>query len=180
MTDSVLSHPKHTQCKKKFVKVHVIDEAVIAGLKEMIKDFEFKVESDYDQSEIIRHQEMIELMEKELIKQEKKRKKLFDDYEDEVYTKEEFVERKQIYNQSIEALKEKIKEAKASAPKSVNYEETIGNLKSMIECIQNSNLSPKEKNNFLKQFIDHITLDSIDLGYRNGAMPILEFFLKQG
>ena len=43
----------------------------------------------------------------------------------------------------------------------------------------NPNISPKEKNEFLKQFIDRITFDSIDLGRRNGAIPVLEIFLKQ-
>lgn len=179
--DPVLFHPLSHLCEKKKskpVKVPSIDEAVIASLKEMIADFEIKIESNHDQSELIRHQEMIDLMEKELLKQERKRKKLFDDYEDEVYTKEEFVERKQIYNQSIEELKGKIKEAKDNLPATVNYEETIHHIHEMIECLNNPNLSAKSKNDFLKKFIDHITLETIDLGRRNGAMPVLEIFLK--
>ena len=180
MEDGTLSHPKSTACKKKMVKIPLIDEAVIAGLKDMIADFDFKVESNHDQSELTRHQEMIDIMEKELVKQEKKRSKLFDDYDDGVYTKEEFVERKQIFHQRIESIKGKIAEAKATAPKAVNYEETIGNLKSMIECLQNPNLSAKEKNDFLKRFIDYITFDSIDFGWARGAKPVLEIFLKQG
>lgn len=178
MPDPVLCHPKSSSCKKKFVKLCIIDEAVIEGLKAMIADFEFKIENDSDQGELVRHQEMIKIMEKELAKQEKKRKKLFDDYEDEIYSKEEFVERKQLYNQSIESLKEKIKEAKDTLPAPVNYEETISNLYKMIDCIKSPDVSAEKKNDFLKQFIDHITFDSIDLGRKNGAMPILDIYLK--
>ena len=174
----VLCHPKSRSCKKKFVKLCIIDEAVVAGLKAMIADFEIKIENNNDQSELVRHQETIDIMEKELAKQEKKRKRLFDDYEDDVYTKAEFVERKQLYNQSIEELKKKITEAKATLPAPVNYEETIRNLHEMIDCITNPDVSAKMKNDFLKQFIDYITFDSIDLGRNKGATPILDIYLK--
>lgn len=174
----VLKHPASSMCKKKIVYIHQIDEALITGLKGYIGDFEFLLRNDNNQGELLRHQEMIDLMEKELAKQEKNRKRLFDDYDDDVYTKEEFVERKQIYNQTIEALKEKIEEAKTNLPKPINYEDTILHLHQMIDCISDPDISAEDKNNFLKQFIECIKVDVIDHGHMNGATPILDIELK--
>lgn len=165
-------------CKKKSVAYTAVEEAIVAALKAYIADFEIKIESNNDQSELIRHQEMIASMEKNLANLERKRKKLFDDYEDEVYTKEEFIERKQKYAVDIDTLKTKIKDAKESAPKPVNYEEQITNLHAMIDCVLDRDLSAKEKNVFLKKFIDRISFDSISLGNNKGATPVLEVFLK--
>lgn len=48
----------------------------------------------------------------------------------------------------------------------------------MIDCMKNDDLSAKWKNDFLKQFISHITYDAINYGQRKGGKAILEVFLK--
>lgn len=117
-------------------------------------------------------------MESELEKVERKRKKLFDDYDDEVYTREEFIERKMHFAQTIDSLKAQISEAKSNTPEVLNYEEKIINLHDMIDCIQNPNVSAFDKNEFLKQYIADIHYDIIDYGKSRGGKPVLDVVFR--
>ena len=173
-----LKHPDTKLCKKKSLPLQDVLDAFVEALNATIADFEMKMESDSNQDERARYQDQLDAMEAELAKAEKKRKKLFQDYEDEVYTREEFIERKQHYNQKIDEIKKQIQEAQNAIPEPVDYAEQIVNLHAMIDCIKNPDISAKQKNDFLKQFIDHITFDSIDYGRKKGGKVILEVFLK--
>jgi chromosome segregation ATPase len=134
--------------------------------------------NDTNAAERSRHAEMIRTMETELEKLERKRRKLFDDYEDEVYSKDEFIERKQIYAQSIDALKEQIREAKANLPEIVDYSEKIITLHQMIDMIQDPNVPAHAKNEFLTEYIEDIKYDAIDYGQNKGGKPVLDVILK--
>lgn len=173
-------HARMQTCKKKSCDVQTVIDAFVEAMNNFIDDFTFKMENDNDQAELVRHHEMIKAMEKELAKQEKKKRKLFDSWEadDGTYTRDEFIERKQMYVRTIEQLKEQIEEEKQSAPKPVNYSKQIVSIHKMIDCINNPKMSAKKKNDFLKQYISKITYDIIDNGDRKGGTPILEVFLK--
>ena len=173
-----LSHARDTICTKKSLEMTVVIDGFVDALKAAIADLETKMEADDNTEECEKHQLMLDSMEAELAKMEKKRKKLFADYEDEVYTRDEFIERKQHYNQLIDELKKQVQEAQTAFPEPVNYSEQIVNLHAMIECIKDPNTSPKKKNDFMKQFIDRITYDAIDYGRGKGGKPILEVFFK--
>ena len=120
----------------------------------------------------------IERMESELSKLERKRDRLFDDYEDGTYSKNEFIERKQKYNSDIEALKKQIQEFKSEIPEPVNYEEQIVNIHTIIECLNNPNMDAKAKNDLLKDYIEDIKYDVIDYGRNKGGKPVLDVYLK--
>ena len=173
-----LSHARDTICTKKSLEMTVVIDAFVDALKAAIADFEIKMAADDNKEERAKHQTMLDSMEAELAKMEKKRKKLFADYEDEVYTRDEFIERKQHYNQLIDELKKQVQEAQTAFPEPVDYSEQIVNLHAIIECIKDPNTSPKKKNDFMKQFIDRITYDAIDYGRGKGGKPILEVFFK--
>ena len=175
---SRFTHQRGVYCKKKSMPVDEVIEAILVSLNAFITDFEFRIENNNDQTELIRHSQMIEAMESELAKNEKKRSKLFFDYEDDVYTKDEFIERKQIYNQTIETLKKQIQEAKKFAPAPVDYSVKIENIHKIIDCIQNPDLSAKAKNDFLKQFVEKIVYDVIDYGTNKGGKVVLDVLLK--
>lgn len=177
-TEARYVHINLTDCRKKSASVPVIHDALVDVLNAYINDFSIKMNNNYHQDERIKHLEMIQAMETELSKQERKRDRLFDSFEDGVYTREEFIERKQRYNHSIEELKKQIQEVKEACPEPVNYEEQIENLHAIIKCIKDPELNGKAKNDFLKRFIDRITYDIIDYGAGKGGKPILEVFLK--
>ena len=175
-----IQHQRTKLCKKKSVSFAIVTEAVIAALHAVIADFELKMESNHSNDEAIRHQERIKAMYAELAKHEKRRRKLFDSWESEdgMYTKEEFIERKLMYNTAIDGLKAQIKEAETAAPVPVDYEERITTLHRLIDCLSDPTVSAREKNIFLKQIVEKITFDSIDNGHKKGATPVLNVHLK--
>lgn len=173
-------HALGLQCMKKSLQADVVIDALVDALNAYIEDFEVRKESDNNDAEIAFHRANIEALEAELKTAERKKKRLFDSWEsdDGVYTRDEFIERKQVYVQEIERLTAKIKAAKENIPAPVDCDEQIGNLHAIIECIKDPEMDARTKNNFLKVFIDKITYDSIDLGRGKGGKAVLEVFLK--
>lgn len=175
-----LQHKRSFVCSKKSLPAYQVLDSLVEALKETIKDYEILMESGNDNKEQIRHQEMIASLEKELANQEKKKRKLFDSWEadDGTYTKEEFIERKQMYVATIDSLKSKIQEAKKSAPAPVNYAEQIVTIHQMIDCLNDPEKDALAKNDFLKQYIDRIDYDVIDFGQAKGGKAVLDVYLK--
>ena len=83
-----------------------------------------------------------------------------------------------MYTGNIEKLKKGISEMKKNTPQPIDYEERIVNLHSMIDCINDPDISAKSKNDFLKRFIEKITYDAIDSGKGKGGKAVLEVYLK--
>lgn len=179
-TAARFQHPRRIKCKKKSLPVPVVLEALCESLKCTISDYEMKLKKGTDNSELVKHQEIIRVMEAELSKQEKRKRKLMDSWESEdgLYTRDEFIERKRMYTDTIERLKEQIKEAKENSPAPVDYSEKITTLHRIIDCIQDPDIDADQKNIFLKQYIEKITYDSIDFGRNKGGKAILQVYLK--
>lgn len=173
-----ISHARDTICQKKSLPMDDVIDTFVDALKGYIADFEIKMDSDSNKADIEKHHTMIASMEAELAKMERKRKKLFQDYEDDTYTRDEFIERKQHYTRLIDELKKQIQEARKSTPEPVDYSEKIKTLHAMIDCVKDPDISAKKKNDFLKPFIDRITYDAVDYGRSKGGKAILEVFLK--
>lgn len=173
-------HTRKIKCKKKSLAVSLVLDSLVEALKAYIEDYQDKQKNGNDQSELVRHNEMIKAMETELKKQEAKKRRLFDSWEadDGTYTRDEFIERKQMYAATIDNLKAKIQAEKKAAPAPVDYEERIVTLHSMIDCIKNPELSAKDKNDFLKKYIEKIDYDVIDYGVNKGGKPVLDVYLK--
>lgn len=176
--ESRYTHARSMVCTKKSITCDVVVSALVDALKAYETDFEIKMKNDHGQAERIRHAEQVEAMETELAKQERKRRSLFDSFEEGLYTKDEFIERKQRYNQTIEAIKKQIQEAKMAVPAPVDYSEQIVNIHAMIDCLRDQEISAKDKNDFLKQYMDIIKYDSVNLGHKKGARPVLDVYLK--
>lgn len=173
------THARSLICKKKSIQVDIVLDALVESLKQYIRDFEEKAVSDSNKEELQRHLEMVAAMETELEKTERKKRRLFDSWEadDGTYTRDEFIERKAMYTKTMDDLKVKISEAKKNAPAPVDYSERIVTLHQAIDCIQDPNISPKDKNAFLKKVIARIEFDSIDHGRGRGGTPILDVYL---
>lgn len=172
-------HYQIKTCSKKSIDADILIDAVVEALKACIKDFEVKLENNSN-DESDRHKEYVAALQAELTKQEAKRKRLFDSWEsdDGLYTRDEFIERKQMYAAAIEKLKAQLKEAKENAPEPVDYQEKIVSLHQVIDCIKDDSIPAKDKNVFLKQNLNKITYDLIDLGRGKGAIPVLDVFPK--
>lgn len=172
-------HKHGKQCFKPSIVESLVLDALVAALKKSIEDFKMQMESNSDQTELVRHQAMVKAMQDELKKQESRKRRLMDSWEadDGMYTRDEFIERKQMYTQKINSLKAQIAAAQKDAPAPVDYEEKILTVHKVIDCIQDKTMSAKAKNDLLKEFIDKITYDIIDNG-KNKKIPVLEIFWK--
>jgi len=174
-------HPRGVHaCKMKSIYSHVVIDALISSLKTYASDFQIKLENGDTDTEAERQQQAIDAMQSELAKQQRMKKRLFESWEadDGTYTREEFIERKQMYTQTIENLQTEIAEMKKHTPAPVDHKEVISNLHAVIDCINDPDLDAKTKNVFLKKVIDEIKLDTIDLGAGKGAVPVLDIHFK--
>ena len=172
------SHKASVHCKKKSLRVELIFDALVDALEKCIDDCEIKIKNDGNAAELARHKEMILSMENALQKLERKRKKIFDDYEDEAYTREDFIERKQINANAIAEMKDQIKKAKENMPEEIDYSEKIATLHEMIEKIKDKDIDAQAKNDFLKEYIEDVKYDILDYGRGKGGKPVLDIHFR--
>lgn len=132
----------------------VISEVCYA-LENYIADFEAKI-SGGNKDETLRHKAMIDGMERKLESLKTARQKIFKSYEDDIYTEDEFLERKKSINAEIDELNIQIQEAHNATPTEIDYEEKIIKFSSALEALRNPDCSAKEKNELLKAIICQI------------------------
>lgn len=165
-------HKQSSLCNVKSVIASDVMNALVHSLKLYIEDFEMKVDNlpDVDENTI---QSQIDTLEKEMLKVKRKLNKAFDDYEDGVYTANEFVERKAKHNQKLEAIQKQIDELESSIPEKDEYEEMILKLSDTLAAVQDETLDADVKNAYLKQ-----VLDRIEFTRENNEEFILDVYLK--
>lgn len=145
-------HAQSQKCKVKSVVAEDVIKAVIHALKLYIEDFELKLDNlpDSNENEI---SNQIDLLNREIHKIEKKLARLFDSWEDEKITDNEFVERKAVHNNRIENIKEEIENLEYSIPEKEEYREKIVLLSEALKAIQDNVLDAEIKNEYLRRII---------------------------
>ena len=164
---------KHSQiCKVKSVLATDVMNAVVHALKLYIEDFSVKINNlpQTDENEIAKE---IESLTTELMKIEKKLSKLFDAWEDEQISDNEFVKRKAVNNQRVENIKAEIEKLENSIPEKEEYEEKIMALSDALDSLLDENIDADIQNEYLKQIID-----KIEFSRENNKEFILDVFLK--
>lgn len=153
--DRYIHKPNTAGCKVKSAIATDVIAAVTHGLKMYVEDFEVKIQGvpDIDEKTVARK---IEALKKELKNIEKKKSKLFDSWENDDITNNEFVERKAVHNQRIEVLEQQIKELEVAVPEKEEYQEALLRLSDALIAIQDDELEPADKNLYLKKIIKRI------------------------
>lgn len=147
---------RHSQtCKVKSAVAEDVFDAFIHGLKLSIEDFQIKIDNAQaaDEEEILAQ---IDQLEKEKKKIEKRLAKIFDDYEEGIYTANEFVQRKSKHNDRIDAINAQIEELEIAIPEKTEYEEKIVALHEALEMLRDNEIDASIKNEFLKAFIEKV------------------------
>lgn len=165
-------HRQSTKCKVKSVIASDVINALVHSLKLYIEDFQMKVDNlpDVDENSII---SQIESLEKKISQTKKKLSKIFDDYENGIYTANEFVERKAKHNATIEALNRQIIELENSIPEKEEYEDMVIMLSEALDSLLDEELDAEVKNEYLKRIIY-----KIEFSRENNEEFILDVFLK--
>ena len=171
-------HPESKLCKVKSSYASDVLHLVCQSLNEHIADFEFKLSSAGRKEEIERHAAEIQLLENELESAKKKRRRLFDDYDDGVYTPEEFKERKAVWADRIESMQAELKRLHDQSPAEVNYKEKAVKFKQVLDTLQDEEATAKKKNDLLKEIIERIDYSCVDLGRQKGGIINLDIILK--
>lgn len=165
-------HKDSQLCKVKSAAMSDVMDAFIFGLKLSLEEFELKIDNTAITSEDDVEQQ-IQALEKAKKDIDKKLAKIFDDYEEGIYTSNEFVQRKQKHNEKLESIEAQIHELEATIPEKTEYEEKIMYLEDALAMLQDDNIEAKEKNLFLKQFVD-----KIEFSRENNEEFILDIHLK--
>lgn len=100
--------------------------------------------------------DQIEVLEREIRKTERILSKLFDSWELEQISDNEFVQRKAIHNEKIESLKNRIEEIENSIPEKENYENIIYHLSDALQKLTDDTLEAGIKNEYLKRVFSKI------------------------
>ena len=171
-TEPRFLHRQSKICKVKSATASDVMNALVHALKLYIEDFEMKVDNlpDVDENTII---VQIEGLQKKIQQTKRKLSKAFDDYEDGIYTANEFVERKTKHNAAIEYYEKQIIELENSIPEKEEYEDVIMLLSEALDSLLDSNLDAEIKNEYLKRIID-----KIEFSRENNEEFILDVYLK--
>lgn len=166
------NHRQSTVCKVKSATVEDVMKALIHALKLYIEDFELKIDNlpDVDENSIL---SQLNALEAEQRKVEKKLAKAFDDYEEGIYTANEFVARKAKHTARLDAIKAQMESLEVSIPEKEEYQEKIMLLSEALDSLLDDALDADVKNEYLKRIIDHI-----DFSRENNAEFILDVYLK--
>ena len=184
----ITQHPyKHAEtrleCRKrpsvcgKSVKLSEVEKAVIIALEQSeLPNLEAKLKNDDGNAYKIK-KSLLANLEKELADLKVQEEKQYEFLETGRYTEEVFDKRNAVLREKMEACKTKIKETQLSMPKQIDYGEKIQSLKKAIEALK-SDMSPAEKNKFLKAIVERIELTTWGTTKRNDVQFHLDIFLR--
>ena len=165
-------HPPGLHCKVKSALAEDVLNAVAHSLRMYIEDFELKLEGMPSVNEDAVTLQ-IEALQKEMRKIKRKLDKLFDDYEDEVYTANEFVERKAKHNERLAAIQDQIAALETAIPEKEEYQDKIIRLTDALTKLEDDSQDAETKNGYLKDIVDRI-----EFSRENNEEFILDVYLK--
>lgn len=154
-TEPRFVHRRSQVCKVKSATVSDVTNAVIFCLSECVKDFEVKIGNFAQDDEILMKLEE-ETLKSELWRTEKKLTRLFEAWENETISTEEFTERKLVNSEKINAIKQELEKLQNSLPKKHEYKEKNMQLKEVLELLSSPSVDAAAKNAYLKNIIEKI------------------------
>lgn len=171
-TASRIRHKESHLCKVKSAILNDVTKAIIHGLKLYLEDFEIKIDNlpTVDENSI---QYQLDALQAELRKTEKKMSKLFDAWEDDKISDNEFVQRKAVNAEKIESIKKQMDDLEYSIPEKEEYQEKILKLSDALDALLDESLDADIKNEYLKQIVEYI-----EFSRENNSEFILDIFLR--
>lgn len=165
------AHKPSQVCKVKSALVKDVIDALIHALTLYIEDFEVKIDNlpDVDANTL---NIQLEELQKEMRKTEKKLARLFEAWEDEEISSNEFAQRKAVHNARLAAIKEEIETLEDTVPEQEEYKESILKLSEALEALQDVTLDAETKNKYLKEIVRRI-----EFSRENGEEFILDVLL---
>ena len=166
------THRQSQLCSVKSIIADDVINAVVRGLKDYIADFELKIDNlpAVDENSV---KGQIELLQTEMRKTERKLAKLFDAWENEDISNNEFVERKAVNNKKIASIKAQIAELEDTIPAQEEFVEIVERLHTALDALTDPDIDADIKNEFIKAIIERI-----DFSRDTGDTFNLDIYLK--
>ena len=140
----------------KSVKVSDMVSAVITAIEEVeLPALELKVNNNDGNSYKIQ-QKLLAKLEKQMADYEAQEEAQYEYLESRAYTPEVFAKRNAALRVKMDACQEEIKKARASMPKSVNYEAAVKSLRDVVDILKDDEATPDIKNKIVKSIIERI------------------------
>lgn len=155
VTTSMLCN-NQSNCHTKSVLYSALYDRVIETLEQCISDFQVMLKND-DGNSANTNLSIIRNLEAELDKLHAKDLRQKDAFDDGIYTKEEYLSRNAKLQEQIERTKESLSQARHAVTPIVDYREKIVRFTDCVNALRDPNVSPKEKNTFLKSCVNRIT-----------------------
>lgn len=147
-------HNERMGCTVKSCLARVVVAEVLDALQNKVKEFEIELKGYNPQIEKDNYLSSKKILETEAEKLEKKKLKLFDLFEDEVYTKDEFLDRKGKIIDRLSQIYSSISEL--TVPNENLYELKIVKFNEVIASLKSDHVPVVKKNALLKSVIDRI------------------------
>lgn len=166
------THTANTEgCKVKSAIYDDVIAAVEYALRKYIEDFELKIEetSTVDELAIAKQ---IDSLRKEVAKIKRRKSSLIEMREDRSITHNEFIERKAVHDQRLEALEEQIYELEHTIPEKEEFEDRLLKISDALIAITDDELDAETKNIFIRKIVRQI-----DFSRENGDEFILDIDL---
>jgi maltose-binding protein MalE len=130
--------------------------AVIMAIEEVeLPAMELKVTNNDGNAYKIQ-QKLLAKLEKQMEDYEAQEEAQYEFLENRQYTPEVFEKRNAALRAKMDACQEEIKKARASMPKSVNYEEVVKSLRDVVKILKDDEATPDVKNKIVKAIIERI------------------------
>jgi hypothetical protein len=161
----------------KSIKMSEVEKAIIMALEQVeLPNLYAKLNNDDGNAFKIK-KSLLANLEKELQEYKVQEERQYEFLETGRYTEEVFDKRHTILRDKIEACQSKIRETQLSMPKEIDYKEKIVLLEKAINALK-SDVSPAEKNAFLKAIVDRIEIETWGTNKRNDVQFNLDIYLR--
>ena len=138
------------------VKISEVMDAVITAIEEVeLPALELKIKNDDGNSYKIQ-QKLLAKLEKQMEDYKAQEETQYEFLETRQYTPEVFAQRNAALRAKMETCQEDIKKARASIPKSVNYEEAVKSLRDVVDVLKDKDATPDIQNKLVKTIIERI------------------------
>ena len=164
-------------CKNVGSHLYLVEQKIVDSLKDILKEYNSIIENFNNDDTIVNstNEEIIGIINREIDKLENQLNKAYDLLEQGIYDSNTFLERTKLLKRQIEKLKDEKKKNSISSKteKIEKIKDVIPNIEYALKTY-NKDLSPEDKNNLLKNIIDHVEY----LKYKKGRGHEDEFTLK--
>lgn len=149
-----IAHPPSQLCKCKSIAMHKLLNDISDRLRVEIDNFIIDAKDDSIGRSIALHEQSIATMESSLKALEKRLGRLYELFETEVYTQQEFMQRRSALQAEIADLKSNLESAKSTAPMHIDYQTKIAQWTDICNAITDEAVEPETKNRLLKSIIE--------------------------